>query len=108
MKRIPDKTSEAYRKLLIKDTSDNIDMKDLGVAREAGSDINTEQADPGRYVMPYRDAEFNEDITGIINKSRAEVDGSLPHVKEVLPEAYRNPELPPERPPRSDEGQSDT
>ena len=108
MKRIPDKTSEAYRKLLIKDTSDNIDMKDLGVTRQVGSDIRTEQADPVQYVMPYRDAEYNTDITEIINKSRAEVDGSLPSVEEVLPKAYRNPELPPERPPRSDEGQSDT
>ena len=106
MKRIPNKTSDAYRKLLIKDTSD-IAYTDLGVTRQVGSDIRTEQADPVQYVMPYRDAEYNTDITEIINQSRAEVDGSLPPVKEVLPEAYRNPDLP-ERPPRSDEGQSDT
>ena len=108
MKRIPDKTSDAYRKLLIKDTTD-IDVKDLGVTREVGSDINTEQADPVQYVNPYRDAKYNEKITEIINQSRAEKseDGNFHKVKEVLPKAYRNPDLP-ERPPRSDEGQSDT
>ena len=91
---------------MIKDTSD-IAYTDLGVTRQVGSDIRTEQADPKRYVDPYRDAKYNEEITGIINQSREEVDGSLPPVKEVLPKAYRNPDLP-ERPPRSDEGQSDT